>query len=94
MTFQPHRTAPSDPDQETAIGLVWGYLNVRQFRSAATLAHACLALWPGQPLLLLLGAYAAAELGEPPAAPGAALLRQPPYAAVSKLLLHRAGRHA
>lgn len=77
-------------DLETAIGLVWGHLRARQYRQASLLARGALALWPEQPLLLLLGAYAAGELGEAPAAPVRALPRQPQYAALAALIARRA----
>lgn len=75
---------------ETAIGLVWGHLACHQFGQAATLARGCLDVWPEQPLLLLLGAHAANELGEPVTPQVRALLRQPPYAALAALVLRRA----
>jgi len=82
--------APLERDLETAIGLTWGHLKARQFQPAATLAAGCLGLWPGQPMLLLLGAYAAGELGEPLTPDVRLLLRQPAYAGLAALVLRRA----
>lgn len=48
-----------------AVGLVWGHLNARQFESAYALARGCLGLWPQDRGLLLMYAYAAAEMLEP-----------------------------
>lgn len=48
-----------------AIGLIWGHLNTRQFDHAWTLAQGCLLLWPDEPQLRLLAAYAAVETGHP-----------------------------
>jgi hypothetical protein len=75
---------------ELAVGLVWGYLRTRQFGPAATLARGCLAVWPEQPLLVLLAAYSGAELGEPLAPPVRALLQQHAYAALAPLIRRRA----
>lgn len=84
------RAAAPDRDLETAIGLVWGHLGARQFHQAAVLARGCLALWPGQPMLVLLGAHAANELGQAPAPEVHALLREPAYAPLAALVLRRA----
>ena len=98
MALDPMQTQTSpalERDLETAIGLVWGHLGARQYRQGALLARGALALWPGQPMLLLLGAYAAGELGDGEAgdgltAPARALLRLPEYAALAGLVVRRA----
>lgn len=82
--------APLERDLETAVGLVWGHLASHQFRQAATLARGCLEVWPAQPLLLLLGANAASELGEPLTPQVRALLDRPAYAGLGALVLRRA----
>ncbi|RZI42195.1 hypothetical protein EGT07_13300 [Herbaspirillum sp. HC18] len=54
------------PDELTlAIGLVWGHLNVQQYEEAYHLAKGCLRIWPEDSYLLVMAAYAAAELLEP-----------------------------
>lgn len=49
----------------TAIGLIWGHLNARQFEEAYLLAKGCLAVWPDERNITLMYAYAAAEVLEP-----------------------------
>lgn len=83
-------SAPLERDLETAIGLVWGHLKARQFRQGATLAAGCLALWPGQPMLVLLAAYADNELGTPLAPPLRATVERSTHAALAALVLRRA----
>lgn len=82
-----------DRDLDTAIGLVWGHLRARQHRQAATLARGCLALWPGQPVLTLLGAYAGGELGEPLTPQLRAQLDRSGHAGLAALVLRRAVSH-
>ncbi len=53
------------PELALAIGLVWGHLGAAQFEQAHQLAHGCLRLWPAEPRLVWMAAYAAAELLEP-----------------------------
>ena len=60
---QPRETRPAD--LVMAIGLVWGHLNARQFEEAYLLARGCLQVWPDERNLLLMHAYAAAEMLEP-----------------------------
>jgi hypothetical protein len=48
-----------------AIGLVWGYFSAYQYEAAYELAQGCLQLWPQDPKLFLMAAYAATELLEP-----------------------------
>ncbi|SFV13902.1 hypothetical protein [Pseudoduganella namucuonensis] len=52
-------------DQIIAIGLVWGHLRARQFEEAFLLAKGCLLVWPEERNLILMHAYAAAEVLEP-----------------------------
>jgi hypothetical protein len=52
-------------DLVIAIGLVWGHLRARQFEEAFLLAKGCLLVWPGERNLVLMHAYAAAEVLEP-----------------------------
>lgn len=52
-------------DQVMAIGLVWGHLRARQFEEAFLLAKGCLRVWPDERNLILMHAYAAAEVLEP-----------------------------
>jgi len=52
-------------DLVIAIGLVWGHLRARQFEEAWQLANGCLRVWPKEPNLMLMAAYAAAEMLEP-----------------------------
>lgn len=61
------RSAPDTRDEELtmAVGLVWGHLHAQQPDKAYQLATGCLQLWPGEPSLSLMVAYAAAELAEP-----------------------------
>lgn len=49
----------------TAIGLVWGHLSACQFEEAYQLARGCLRVWPDEPRLMVMAAYAAVELLEP-----------------------------
>lgn len=53
------------PDLTMAIGLVWGHLSARQFEQAFLLARGCLRVWPDDRNLILMHAYAAAEVLEP-----------------------------
>lgn len=64
MPQKPSRSPPRD-ELTLAVGLIWGHLNAQQPDDAWALARACLQLWPGERGLLLMSAYAAAELGEP-----------------------------
>lgn len=86
-------TAPLERDLETAIGLVWGHLKARQFRQAATLAGGCLAVWPDQPVLVLLAAYADGELGAPLTPALRARLDRSDHAGLAALVLRRATTH-
>jgi hypothetical protein len=52
-------------DLVIAIGLVWGHLRARQFEEAFLLAQGCLRVWPEDRSLILMHAYAAAEVLEP-----------------------------
>jgi hypothetical protein len=52
-------------DLVIAIGLVWGHLRARQFEEAYLLAKGCLLVWPDERNLVLMQAYAAAEVLEP-----------------------------
>lgn len=79
-----------DRDLETAIGLVWGHLKARQYPQAAILAGGCLSLWPGQPMLVLLAAYAAGELGEPLTPQLSGQLDRSRHADLAALVLRRA----
>ncbi len=79
-----------DPDQTLAIGLVWGHLNTRQFRSAHVLARGCLCMWPGLPMLMLLDAYARGELGMPLDKDTRAMLDGAQYRSLATLILRRA----
>ncbi|MEN3291024.1 MAG: hypothetical protein V7642_277 [Burkholderiales bacterium] len=54
-----------DNELVIAIGLVWGHLNARQFEEAYFLAKGCMRVWPDNPALILMAAYAAAEHLEP-----------------------------
>jgi hypothetical protein len=83
-----------------AIGLVWGHLSVGQYQAADALARGCLALWPDEPRLAWMAAYAAIELFEPAAPQARAALRSlaalqardgAAWAAWAALLRRRAG---
>ncbi|MES2743020.1 MAG: hypothetical protein V4754_19015 [Pseudomonadota bacterium] len=79
-----------DADQVLAIGLVWGHLNTRQFRSAHLLARGCLCMWPGLAMLRLLDGYACGELGLPLAPATRAMLAGAQYRSLATLILRRA----
>ncbi len=80
------------PELALAIGLVWGHLNSAQFEPARQLARGCLCLWPRDGRLLLMAAYAAAELGEAPDAAALAALRASEQREWAAPVLRRAAR--
>jgi hypothetical protein len=73
-----------------ATGLVWGHLNARQFEEAYRLAKGCLRLWPEDKGLVLMAAYAAAEVLEPVDRTKLAALRSEASNAWINLVLRRA----
>lgn len=56
---------PRDDELTMAVGLVWGHLHAQQPEDAYLLATGCQSLWPDDPGLALLAAYAATEVDEP-----------------------------
>ena len=56
---------PPHEELSLAIGLIWGHLNTEQFEQAALLARGCLCVWPAEPRLLLMAAFASVELALP-----------------------------
>lgn len=86
----PYQGNASEPEEDAALGLAWGLLATRQFHATTTLVQGSLAVWPHQPLLHLLGAYAAVELGQALAPAVQALLRQPVYGGLAPLIARRA----
>lgn len=73
----------------TAIGLVWGHLNARQFEEAHALAAGCMRVWPQDRALPLMRAYAAAELLEPVDTERLQALRDPACEEWIRLVLRR-----
>jgi hypothetical protein len=59
------KRADMPADLVMAIGLVWGHLAARQFEEAYLLAKGCMRVWPDDRNLILMHAYAAAEVLEP-----------------------------
>jgi hypothetical protein len=59
------KRADMPADLVMAVGLVWGHLAARQFEEAFLLAKGCLRVWPNDRNLILMQAYAAAEVLEP-----------------------------
>lgn len=80
-----------DIDQVIAIGLVWGHLRARQFEEAYLLAKGCLLVWPGERNLVLMQAYAAAEVLEPVDVAQLQAARSAACEAWIELVLRRAG---
>lgn len=78
------------PDQVIAIGLVWGHLRARQFEQAWLLAQGCLRVWPEERNLILMQAYAAAEVLEPVDTERLLALRTPATEEWISLVLRRA----
>ncbi|MFC7518738.1 hypothetical protein ACFQUU_27375 [Herbaspirillum sp. GCM10030257] len=76
-----------------AIGLVWGHLNSSQFEEAWQLAKACLHIWPDEPRLAMMYAYAAVEVLEPLDDRMRALLSQGRCPEWEALVLRRADMH-
>jgi hypothetical protein len=83
------RQAPAN-ELVAATGLVWGHLNARQFEEAYRLAKGCLRLWPEDKGLVLMAAYAAAEVLEPVDRGKLAKLRNEASDAWINLVLRRA----
>lgn len=78
-------------DQVIAIGLVWGHLRARQFEQAFLLAKGCLRVWPDERNLILMHAYAAAEVLEPVDVARLLATRGAGCEAWIRLVLRRAG---
>ncbi len=78
-------------DLVMAIGLVWGHLNARQFEEAFLLAKGCLRVWPDDRNLVLMHAYAAAEVLEPVDTGKLLATRDEACDAWIRLVLRRAG---
>lgn len=60
------RSVPVCDDKVAALGLIWGHLNCAHYAPAASLAQACLGVWPDDMRLRLAAALATVELGQPP----------------------------
>lgn len=78
---------------QLAIGLVWGHLNAYQYQEAHQLATGCLQLWPDEPRLFMMAAFAAAELLEPVDQQRLLALRTPQNQAWIALVLRRLEWH-
>ena len=89
-TLPAHQGSTSEPEEDAALGLAWGLLATRRFHAAASLVRGGLAVWPHQPLLHLLGAYAAGETGETATPAMQGWLRQSVYGALAALIARRA----
>jgi hypothetical protein len=76
MRTKKKRQAAVDSELVLAIGLIWGYLNTRQVEDAYDLARGCILVWPDDPRLRLMYAYAAVELLQPLDAQTRATLEQ------------------
>ena len=90
MRAKPKR-AGMPADQLMAIGLVWGHLSARQFEEAFLLAKGCLRVWPDERNLLLMHAYAAAEVLEPIHVDKLLAIKDPDCQEWIRLVLRRAG---
>lgn len=86
-----HRRAGMSADKVMAIGLVWGHLSARQFEEAFLLAQGCLRVWPDERNLLLMHAYAAAEVLEPLHVDKLLAIKDPECQGWIRLVLRRAG---
>ena len=78
---------------QLAIGLVWGHLNAYQYEEAHQLASGCLQLWPDEPRLFMMAAFAAAELLEPVDRERLLAVRTPQNQAWIALVLRRLEWH-
>lgn len=78
-------------DQIMAVGLVWGHLHARQFEQAFLLAKGCLQVWPRERNLILMHAYAAAEVLEPVDVARLLSIRTPACDGWIRMVLRRAG---
>ena len=86
-----HRRARMSADLVIAIGLVWGHLSARQFEEAFLLAQGCLRVWPDERNLLLMHAYAAAEVLKPIHVDKLLAIKDPECQEWIRLVLRRAG---
>jgi hypothetical protein len=59
------KVTPPAAGLETAIGLVWGLIELRQNEKALTLIEGCLSCWPAQETLLLLQQLCTTASGKP-----------------------------
>ena len=86
-----HKRGGMSVDQTMAIGLIWGHLSARQFEEAYLLAKGCLRVWPDERNLLLMHAYAAAEVLEPIHVDKLLAIQDPDCQEWIQLVLRRAG---
>ena len=87
-------SAACQGELELTIGLVWGHLCSRQFEAAYELARGCLWVWPDEPRLGAMMAYAQLELFDDPSLLTALRQSHARYGRWGALMLHRADREA
>lgn len=87
----PERSVPVCDDIVAALGLIWGNLNCAHYAQAASLAQACLGVWPDDMRLRLAAALATVELGQPPDATTRNFLLNASANESAALVLRRSG---